>query len=78
MTRTRVKLATVSFALVALQFGLAIWAWGGVADFFSHPAFVALLAGTVVFTVAAAFTEGNISSGEKEDRANRWCCRCSP
>ena len=69
---TRLKLGLTSLALLILQFGLAIWAWGGFAAFFSHAAFIALAVGTVAFTILASFTEGNVSSGEKEDRSNRW------
>jgi protein-S-isoprenylcysteine O-methyltransferase Ste14 len=55
-----------------LFLGLAIWGWGGFGPFFSHPARIAV---TVIFfalTIASLFTEGNISSGEREDRGNRW------
>ena len=31
-----------------------------------------LLLATLLMTVAALFTEVNLSSGEREDRANRW------
>lgn len=64
----------VIFALlsVAFQFGLAVLGWGGFAAFFSHPALVALAIVTLVLTVAAFFSSGNLSSGEQEDRGNRW------
>jgi len=69
---TRLKLWLTSLAFMVLQFGLAIWGWGGSSAFFSHPAFIALLVGTVALTVASMLTECNVSSGEKEDRSNRW------
>jgi len=61
-------------ALVALlvQLGLAVLGWGGFAAFFSHPAFDAAVAATVLMGVAAAFSRGNLSPGEREDRGNRW------
>ncbi len=64
----------VIFALfsVAFQFGLAILGWGGFSAFFSHPALVALAIVTLALTVASFFSSGNLSSGEKEDRGNRW------
>jgi len=68
----RLKLAFVSLALVTLQFGLAIWAWDGFSAFFSHPPFIALAIATVALTLASSFSEGNVSSGEREDRSNRW------
>jgi len=64
----------VIFALfsIAFQFGLAILGWGGFAAFFSHPAFVAMGIITLLLTAAAFFSAGNLSSGEQEDRSNRW------
>ena len=52
--------------------GLAIFGRGGFAAFFSHPALVALAIVLVVLSGAALFTSANLSSGEREDRANRW------
>jgi protein-S-isoprenylcysteine O-methyltransferase Ste14 len=56
----------------AVYFGLAILGWGGVAAFFSHPAFVALAAATTVMVVVAYIAGGNVSPGVHEDRSNRW------
>jgi len=69
---TRLKLWIISLVFIVLQFGLAIVGWGGWSAFFSHPAFIALAVATLALTVASWFSEGNISSGEKEDRSNRW------
>ena len=52
--------------------GLAILARGGFAAFFSHPPLVALAAATLVLAGVALFSGGNLSPGEREDRANRW------
>lgn len=52
--------------------GLAVWGWGGFGPFFAHPARIAV---TVIFfalTFASMFTAGNLSTGEREDRGNRW------
>ena len=57
---------------VAVYLGLAIAGWGGIAPFFAHPALTALAIATAVLTGVAFFTEGNLSSGEREDRSNRW------
>jgi protein-S-isoprenylcysteine O-methyltransferase Ste14 len=59
------------FSLV-LQLGLAILGWGGFGAFFSHPPFVAMVVVMVLMGVAALFTSGNLSPGEREDRSNRW------
>lgn len=66
------KLIVFALFSVSLQFGLAILGWGGFAAFFAHPALVALGIVTVVLVVAAMFSSGNLSSGEQEDRGNRW------
>jgi len=52
--------------------GLAVLGMGGFAAFFSHPALTVIAVATIAMTVIALFTEGNLSSGVREDRANRW------
>jgi protein-S-isoprenylcysteine O-methyltransferase Ste14 len=52
--------------------GLAVLGRGGFAAFFSHPALAALTVVLVALAVAALFTKGNLSPGEREDRGNRW------
>lgn len=66
------KMAVSSLLSVAFQFGLAVLGWGGFAAFFSHPALVALGIATFLLLFAALFSAGNLSSGEQEDRGNRW------
>src|SRR5208337_3309149 len=59
-------------ASMAAYFGLAVLGAGGQAAFFSQPALTGL---TLVFAAlgATAFLAGgNMSSGEREDRSNRW------
>ena len=55
-----------------IYFALAVLGWGGPATFFAHPALVALGVASAAMVVAAFFAGGNISSGEREDRGNRW------
>jgi len=62
----------VSFLAVILYVGLAVIGYGGFGAFFSEPALVALTVVTFALTAAAAFTRGNLSRGEREDRSNRW------
>lgn len=62
----------ISLPAVAVFLGLAIFGWDGFARFFAHPPLVTLVIVTVLLTIAAGFTEGNISPGEREDRGNRW------
>ena len=52
--------------------GLAVLGWGGLTAFFSHPALIALAIALFVLSGAALFSRGNLSPGEREDRANRW------
>ncbi|ALF88657.1 MULTISPECIES: methyltransferase family protein [Ralstonia solanacearum species complex] len=66
------KLAVFTILSILMSLGLAVLGWGGLAAFLAHPARIALVGVTAVLTVAALFSEGNLSSGEREDRANRW------
>ncbi|MGZ5908176.1 MAG: methyltransferase family protein [Reyranella sp.] len=65
-------LALVSIAGVLVFLGLAVLGWGGFGPFFANPARIALVIATVAMVVAALFSAGNLSSGEREDRSNRW------
>jgi protein-S-isoprenylcysteine O-methyltransferase Ste14 len=66
----RLALFTAVAALAYL--GLAILGSGGFTLFFSHPALVALAVALFAMSGVALFSEGNLSPGEREDRANRW------
>jgi protein-S-isoprenylcysteine O-methyltransferase Ste14 len=57
---------------VTAYLGLSVLAWGGPGPFFSHRALVALTVVALALTVAALRAGGNLSSGEREDRGNRW------
>jgi protein-S-isoprenylcysteine O-methyltransferase Ste14 len=52
--------------------GLTILSGGGFATFFNNPARVALVLVLLALGGASAFTRGNLSPGEREDRGNRW------
>ena len=52
--------------------GLTILGFGGLAGFFSHPALIALVVVMVALLLVGLFAGGNLSSGEREDRTNRW------
>ena len=67
-----VRLAFVAFVSTLAYLWLAIWGLGGFAAFFSHGALVVVALATLAMVVASLFTEVNLSSGEREDRANRW------
>jgi protein-S-isoprenylcysteine O-methyltransferase Ste14 len=65
-------LALFTIGATLAYLGLAILGWGGFTAFFSHPALIALAIALFLLTGVALFTEGNLSPGEREDRANRW------
>ncbi len=69
---SRLKTAVFSIGGVLAYLGLAVLGWGGFAGFFSHPALIALVIATLVMAVAAVYSGGNLSAGEREDRSNRW------
>ncbi len=66
------RLALFTVAATLAYLGLAIHGWGGFAAFFSHPALIALTVALILMAGVALFTQGNLSSGEREDRGNRW------
>lgn len=66
------RLILITFVTTVLFLGLAIFGGGGFGPFFSNPARIALILVVVALAVAAAFTRGNLSSGVREDRGNRW------
>jgi protein-S-isoprenylcysteine O-methyltransferase Ste14 len=66
------RLAFLSVVSVAIQFALAVLGWGGLSAFFAHRALVALAFATAALLGMSLCTTGNVSSGEQEDRSNRW------
>src|SRR5690242_18439670 len=52
--------------------GLAVLGWGSFSAFFSHPALIAVVVIYCGLAVAGYFAGGNLSTGVKEDRGNRW------
>ena len=59
-------------ASIAAYFGLAVLGAGGLAAFFSDPALTGLTFVFAALGVTAFLAGGNMSSGEREDRSNRW------
>ncbi|MGD0500443.1 MAG: isoprenylcysteine carboxylmethyltransferase family protein [Bryobacteraceae bacterium] len=68
----KTKMMLLGTLTALAQFALAVLGWGGWRPFFAHPALVALAAITVALMIVAPFTSGNVSSGETENRGNRW------
>jgi protein-S-isoprenylcysteine O-methyltransferase Ste14 len=69
---TAAKMFAASLIAAGLQFGIASYLFGGWNAFVSHPSLIALIVVTLVMLCVAPFSNVNLNSGEKEDRANRW------
>src|SRR5215471_13664320 len=69
---SRIKLGLVALVGTILFLGLAVVGYGGFEAFFSHPPLIALAVATAAMVVVALFSAGNLSTGEREDRSNRW------
>jgi protein-S-isoprenylcysteine O-methyltransferase Ste14 len=65
-------LALTSAGMILAYIGLAIVGWGGFDAFFANPARAALVIVTAAMGGAALFSSANLSTGEREDRSNRW------
>lgn len=66
------RLAFFAITATLAYLALAIWAIGGFVAFFAHGSLIVVALATLVMAVAALFTEASLSSGEREDRGNRW------
>jgi protein-S-isoprenylcysteine O-methyltransferase Ste14 len=66
--------ATLLAVLPTLVFlGIVVWAYGDMPRFFQHPARVGLVIASVLLCLVAPFSGSScLSSGEREDRRNRW------
>jgi protein-S-isoprenylcysteine O-methyltransferase Ste14 len=56
----------------AAWLGLAVYGRGGLRAFYSSPPLRVLALITFALAGVASFTSGNLSTGEREDRGNRW------
>src|SRR5271156_5482423 len=69
---TTPQLAAFSTVGTLLYLGLAIAGEGSAGAFFSHPPLIAVTLALIALSIAAIFTKGNLSTGVREDRSNRW------
>ncbi|GAB3625867.1 hypothetical protein PTE30175_04107 [Pandoraea terrae] len=69
---SKVRIVLISTLGTLAYVWLAILGAGGISAFFSRTSTVAATLVLIALTIAALFTEGNLSSGEREDRSNRW------
>jgi len=70
--RSRLQVGSIGIVTTLVYLWLAVLGAGGFAAFFSHPARTMLAVATLVMASAAIFSDVNLSSGEREDRSNRW------
>jgi protein-S-isoprenylcysteine O-methyltransferase Ste14 len=69
---TSVKVLITAVVSIIIQFALAIAGWDGWNKFFAHSAFKAIAVVMLVLSLLAIPSGGGVSTGEKEDRSNRW------
>lgn len=68
----RLKMTAFTVISVAAYLALAVAGEGGLARYASHPALIALAVITALVSFSSLFSKANVSSGVREDRANRW------
>lgn len=64
--------AMVTLAGMAAYLGLAIYGAGGFTTFFARPSLIAIAVAFFALAIAAIFSGGGVTRGEREDRSNRW------
>jgi len=69
---TTLRMLLTGIVAIVIQFALAIAGWGGWTAFWAHPAMRGVAWVTAGLALLAIFTQGNLGTGEKEDRGNRW------
>ena len=69
---SRLRVGSIGIVTTLVYLWLAVLGAGGFAAFFSHPTRTILAVASLVMASAAFFSDVNLSSGEREDRSNRW------
>jgi protein-S-isoprenylcysteine O-methyltransferase Ste14 len=69
---SRLKMGAFGMMTTLFYLWLAVRGAGGLAAFFRHPARTGAAVASVLMASAAFFSDANLSSGEREDRSNRW------
>jgi protein-S-isoprenylcysteine O-methyltransferase Ste14 len=70
--QSSLQVGSIGIVTTLIYLWLAVLGAGGFAAFFSHPARTILAVATMVMASAAFFSDVNLSSGQREDRSNRW------
>jgi protein-S-isoprenylcysteine O-methyltransferase Ste14 len=74
-TVTKEKWSNLLLVMLSLLvfLGIIVWAYGDVPRFCKDPARVGMIIATVLLAILALFSRSSgLSSGEREDRGNRW------
>jgi len=69
---SRLKMGALGVLTTLLYLWLAVRGSGGWTAFFRHPARTSLVVASILMASAASCSDANLSSGEREDRSNRW------
>jgi len=70
--QSRLQVGSIGIVTTLVYLWLAVLGAGGFAAFVSHPARTILAVASLAMASAAFFSDVNLSSGEREDRSNRW------
>jgi protein-S-isoprenylcysteine O-methyltransferase Ste14 len=71
LMRSTLRLAFIVTGTCAYA-GLAVLGWDGFRPFFSHAALTALVVVLFALSILSFFAGGNLNTGVREDRGNRW------
>ena len=69
---SRLKMGGIGLLSTLLYLWLAVRGAGGFTAFFRHPARTGAAFASLLMASAAFCSDANLSSGEREDRSNRW------
>jgi protein-S-isoprenylcysteine O-methyltransferase Ste14 len=69
---SRLKMGGFGVLTTLFYLWLAVRGSGGLAAFFRHPARTGVAVASLLIAGAAFCSDANLSSGEREDRSNRW------
>jgi protein-S-isoprenylcysteine O-methyltransferase Ste14 len=69
---SRLKMGAIGVLTTLLYLWLAVRGSGGLAAFFRHPVRTGVAVASLLMASAAFCSDANLSSGEREDRSNRW------
>lgn len=66
------RMATVTMAGTIGYLALGVIGAGGLGAYLARPPIIIVALVTIISAIIALFSRGNLSSGEREDRGNRW------